>query len=755
MFKKYLSAVISVLVILSSVCTAGAAGVYSSQSAQTLVKSLNIMVGDESGNMNLDAAVTRAEFSKIAINASKYKNMVALGATVSVFKDCTYTHWAAPYVKVAVSNGIITGYPDGTFRPEDTVLYEEAITVFLKLLGYTDDDFGNSWPYGQAGIAANLGLNKNIDKTIGSTMTRGDIMTLVYNVLTANLKGTSNEYISVIDGVFYEDAVIMSTNREDTSVGANSVLTSVGTFKINDGFDYSTVGLKGDLAVKTSGELLAFMPYSQTSKKYVVYSKLDNSIVAYSDGRLSELDISDNTTVYSGSDKYTFANAKNTMNTGDVIYVVSDSKGSVEYLTLRSDAMEGPYTLSAYSDTWYTMFTNDASSLTVMRDGVKVSVSDVKTNDILYYSSDLNIVFAYSKKITGIYEKATPNKDTPTSVVISGTEYTIESVTAFNKLSSSGSINYGDTVTLLFGKDGQIADVISADGSLKSSSVAGYLTETGTKVFENSNDESYSSKYAKLILADGTEAQYVTNSDYSSYINSVMQVNFENGIASLSYKRSNSGVSGTVDASAGKIGSSKVSENVSILDVSTTNKDHLGAYCSTYMSRLDGMSISSTNVLWYKKNSDNEITELILKDVTGDSCSYGIITDSPNSAKAGNASYTVDISGQSYKYSGGTYSNIGTGSAVKVELSQGSAEAFSALNMISGNVSKLTETYAEIRDTDYKLSGNVCAYKKVNSYTYTVMPMSELIKNADNYTVTAYCDKAEKNGGRIRILIAQ
>lgn len=755
MLKKYLAAVISALIVFTSVCTVSAAGIYSTESAQTLLKNLNIMVGDESGNMNLDACVTRAEFSKIAINASKYKNMVALGANVSVFKDCTYTHWAAPYVKVAVSNGIITGYPDGTFRPEETVLYEEAITVFLKLLGYTDDDFGNSWPYGQAGIAANLGLNKNIDKTIGAAMTRGDIMTLVYNVLTTDSKNSANAYISQIDGVFYEDAVIMATNREDTSVGANSVLTSVGTFKLNDGFDYSAVGLKGDLAVKTTGEIIAFMPYSQKSQKYVVYSKLDSSIVAYSDGQLSELDISDNTTVYSGSDKYTFANAKASMSTGDVIYVVCDSKGSVEYLTLRTDAMEGPYTLSSYSDTWYNMFADNAAELTVMRDGTKVDIGGVKTNDILYYSSDLNIVFAYSKKVTGIYEKASPNKDTPTTVTVSGTEYTIESVSAFNKLSSSGSINYGDTVTLLFGKDGQIADVVGADSTLKSSSVAGYLIETGTKVFENSNDEGYSSKYAKLVLSDGTEAQYVTNSDYSSYLNSVMQVNFKDGIATLSLKRSSSGISGKVDAEAMTIGNSKVSENVSILDVSTTNKDHLGAYCSTYMRRLDGMTLSATNVLWYKKNTDNEITELILNDVTGDSCSYGIVTDSPNSSTSAGSTYTVDINGQSFRYSGGKYSNINTGSTVKVELANGSAEALSLLSLISGNVSKLTETYATVKGVNYQLSGNVLAYKKINTYTFTVLPMSELINNADKYTISAYCDKNEKLGGRIRILVAQ
>ena len=70
----------------------------------------------------------------------------------------TYRHWAAPYVRVGVTNGIISGYPDATFRPEDTVLYEEAVTMMLRVLGYTNADFGVSWPSGQIGLADNLDM---------------------------------------------------------------------------------------------------------------------------------------------------------------------------------------------------------------------------------------------------------------------------------------------------------------------------------------------------------------------------------------------------------------------------------------------------------------------------------------------------------------------------------------------------------------------------------------------------------------------
>ncbi|MBQ7900932.1 MAG: S-layer homology domain-containing protein, partial [Clostridia bacterium] len=178
--KNRILSVVLTLCVLLNMCTFAAAAAtdtsnYNEESAITLVKTLNIMVGDQNGNMNLDKNVSRAEFAKIAVAMSQYRNMVATTGTTSVFKDCTFKHWASPYVRVAVTNGIINGYPDGTFRPDNTVALEEAITVMLKLLGYTNDDFGTSWPYGQMGIAANQHILDNVDKTVGASLTRGDV----------------------------------------------------------------------------------------------------------------------------------------------------------------------------------------------------------------------------------------------------------------------------------------------------------------------------------------------------------------------------------------------------------------------------------------------------------------------------------------------------------------------------------------------------------------------------------------------------
>ncbi len=761
MHKKITVLALMFLVVFASTATYASVP-YTEDFATDLVKELDIMVGDSEGNMNLSKNLTRAEFTKIAITASKYKNSVAHGAKISVFKDCNYTHWSAPYVKVAVTSGIVSGYPDGTFKPDNLVTYEEAFVVMLQLLGYTSEDFGNTWPYGQVSLGQSLGLGDNISKGIGDVMTRKDALTLVYNTLNAKVKGSQNEYISQLDATLYENVIIIATNNEDTSIAPGSVLTSAGTYRYSGEFNNLFLGTKGSMAVKNNGEIICYTPYNQKNNKLVVYSILSNSVIVYDNGNLTELDVSDNTTVYSGSDKLTFNSAKNQMATGDVIYVVKNSSGAIEYLTLTKDSLRGPETLSSYSSAWYRAFTDDLSTLTVIRNGEKAEKEEVKTYDILYYSKDLNTVFAYSRTITGIYEKAIPNKDTPTSVVISGVEYQIESVKAFDKLSSSGNLSYGSSVTLLFGKDGKIADVISSDDA--DEAVVGVLVETGKKNFENSDGESYTSRYAVLALPDGSTVEYTTNTDYSNYLNSPVRVRFTEGIAKLTKLSAQNTLSGTADYSAMKIGDYKVSSDVEIIDINTTKNEFGSAFVTTYMSRIDGVFLPFSSVLWFDKNEKGEISKLILNDVTGDSALYGIATSVPSSSdgKSSNTmsqnggSYRFDVNNRDYNYSGGIYGNIALYSPAKLVVSStGQIQTISALNKVNGNVSNIKASVLEAGGITYKMSDKVVVYKKVSMGNYNIMPVNDLAENIDDYIVKAYYDKDESRGGRIRIITAE
>ena len=154
------------------------------------VRVLGILSGDENGNLNLSASVTRAEFVKMMTAASTYKDSVG-SSTASLFTDVKSGHWAVGYIKLAVEQGWVTGYVGGSFRPDNTITLEEACTALLRLLGYDSSSLAGSFPDAQLSKARAVGLLDDLSAVQGQTLTRQDCVTLFYNLLTAeNSAGT-------------------------------------------------------------------------------------------------------------------------------------------------------------------------------------------------------------------------------------------------------------------------------------------------------------------------------------------------------------------------------------------------------------------------------------------------------------------------------------------------------------------------------------------------------------------------------------
>lgn len=196
MKKRVLSALLAAALTLSLVTPALA--VTSRDDAAQVLAALDIMTGDESGNLNLSAPVTRAEFVKMLMAASP----ISVGDVtyVSPYPDVPSTHWAAPYVEAAVTAGYVTGYLDGTFRPSNTITLAEGVVMALRLLGYTNEDFSGSFPAGQMSMYKTLDLDEGITIGQNDTMTRQDAMYLFYNLLTAPSKTTGQPYLSSVLG---------------------------------------------------------------------------------------------------------------------------------------------------------------------------------------------------------------------------------------------------------------------------------------------------------------------------------------------------------------------------------------------------------------------------------------------------------------------------------------------------------------------------------------------------------------------------
>ncbi len=758
--KKTLCIIIAFVMLIGNI--SAIATEYNDSDIASLLSELGIMSGDPDGNLRLNDSVTRAEFSKIAIAGSVYRNSVATNSAISPFKDVQYTHWAAPYVKLAVTNGIITGYPDSTFRPENTVTYEEAVTICLKLLGYTAEDFGVSWPYGQTGMAANLKLNKNVEKGIGENMTRRDVMHLVYNLLNTASKNSNTDYITVFDYTIVEDCVITASPAEDSSVGSGKVSTSAGIYSVNENFDYSNIGKKGDLVLKENKELVIFIPSQQIITEYTIQQVLENDLVVYHNGVPSNDNIDTSMTVYNKSSKSTLKSMLSSINAGDILVTYKNSNGVLDYGMLKTDTLQGPYI--AYSSEWYKGYGLDIGQFTVTRDGVRVNATDISMYDVVYYSPALKTVWAYSKKITGIYESASPNKDMPTSVTVSGVEYKLEGVNAYNELSSNGSFNYGDTVTLLMGRNGDVAGVMSPESS--SGTVTGYLTGAGTKQFVTNDGNNISSYYVTIVRADGTQTDFRTSHDHSGFLNSIVTLSFNNeGVASIGVKKDSSGLYGKVDAKNNTIGKQNIAQNVNILDISTRNKDEVAASSKVYLSRIDGLELDENDIAYYTKNSKGEISEIFLLNFTGDIYKYGVVLSADTNEYGSLTGFTAisDWSTLTYKKDviGGLQLISGSASGVQASSGAGIAmtvngkniTSFKSLSKLSGQIKSIVGNVITTQNGTYELAGNASAFVSTSG-TYMQTTIDE-VADTDKYYVSAYYDKLPEKGGRIRVLVAK
>lgn len=712
----------------------------------SLLSGLNIMVGDDEGNFNFDSYVTRAEMAKIAVASSSYKNTVALGLQFSPFSDVKGTYWGAPYIRAAVTAGIVEGYIDGTFRPDGTVTYEEAVTMMLRVLGYTESDFGASYPYGQIGTADSLKMTSGINGVIGTPMTRRDIAKLVCNTLDTKSKTTGQDLIAVHDCQFIEDVTIVASQADDSSLGSDEISTSVGKYRIDESFDDSYVGCKGDMVVKDGKYFVAFSSDSALkSDKYIVYSTLNDAILCYRDGdntQLEQFKISDGTTCYKDSVAYTYASIRQQMEMGDVVRVRYRDNGEVDYISYSEGNLSGP--IKVVSDSWISSFDTNAQTK-IVRDGKQTDKSAIQENDILYYSNSLNMIMAYSQKVTGVYEDAIPSKDLPNSIVVSGVTYEVEGVDAFNDLSSNGSVNIGDTVTLLMGRDGKmvagVATLNEATGS-----IIGYITGAGKKDFTRADATTYTSYYVNVVTTDGVVSTYPTSYDKSSSVDRVAKITLKDGKAEIGAEIGSTSVSGVVSYNDMKIGTKPVSKNVAILDVAK-NAYSVPLYTKTYMQRLDGMTLKSGSVLYANTNSNGEICEMILQNATGDMYSYGIVTSATKAQGEMPSSAVIESNGASYTITG--MNGMYVGLPVKFIKNGNSADYATKLTSPSGSVSELTQGYAVIGGKRYLLSDKVLVYEKSGT-TYMRMSLSDATDG--NYSYTCYSDDADN--GRIRIVIA-
>ena len=184
MKKRILALLVAVCLGVSMLVLPASAASLNNTAIQTAV-TLGAMEPGQTGSLN--AAVTRGALAKMLVAFSAYRESATKqGSLGTLYKDVPGTSQWAPYVRIAVQQGWMNGYTDGTFRPDNAVTLEEACTAVLKMLGYKMTDLNGAFPDAQLNKAQELGLRNQLGRARGETMNYEDCAILLYNALTVN-----------------------------------------------------------------------------------------------------------------------------------------------------------------------------------------------------------------------------------------------------------------------------------------------------------------------------------------------------------------------------------------------------------------------------------------------------------------------------------------------------------------------------------------------------------------------------------------
>ncbi|NBI10100.1 S-layer homology domain-containing protein [Colidextribacter sp. OB.20] len=413
-----------------------------------------------------------------------------------------------------------------------------------------------------------------------------------------------------------------------------------------------------------------------------------------------------------------------------------DASGKPDLVNLVNQSMEGPVVAQSG---WSANLGFTPGR--VYRNGALSTMAAVQDYDVLYWNASMGAVWAYSKKVTGTIQAVAPSGASPSSVTVAGRTYNIESSSAAYALSDLGQYGLGSNVTLLLGRGGGVAAV--ADVSASAGERMGVVLEVSNGSYPDGKGGSYAAQTVTLLATDGQTYQYQARGT-SLKAGSLVRAAVD-GSGEITVRRLSSGsLSGKVDKEGARLDSYAFAGDVEILDVSGSR----GAVISP--ERLAGLSLDKGEVRYYALNGQKEIETLILSDVTGDAGQYGILSriDSAGEGMYEVFSYEFDLDGQTYVLPGTTTHYPVSAGPVQVVGDPANPERLRSLT--SAGTGEVSGNQFIAGSRRYTLSDSVAVYEYRDGRYY----LSSLARaESASGKLSAWYDKAESEGGRIRVLI--
>jgi len=242
--KKVLAGILTTVMSLSSlgVATFASSGIPTDVEGTRFVEpirilqALDIMNGDGDGKFRPDDTIKRSEVTKMAVLAMGLGDAAEAAKGESQFPDVSVDHWANGYINVASSQGLVVGYDTGLFMPDREINYAEAMTIFVRAMGY--DVYAQEkggYPQGYIVAGSNNGLTKNVQGSNQSPISRGNVAFMTVNALNGKMMEQtgfgSDAKWEVTDKTLLTDVLDVSKGSGQVTAIENTALTGNATLK--------------------------------------------------------------------------------------------------------------------------------------------------------------------------------------------------------------------------------------------------------------------------------------------------------------------------------------------------------------------------------------------------------------------------------------------------------------------------------------------------------------------------------------------
>lgn len=337
--KKSLALVLALVMVLSSFSFVSAAPDFADvkgtkyEDAVARLEMLDILKGYPDGTFKPENTITRAEFAAVAVRVKGLGAVAEAAAGLpSGFTDVPASHWAAGYVGVAGSTGIVNGIGGGLFAPSAPVKYEEAVTMLVRALGYeVSAQAKGGYPFGYLIVAQEIKLLDGVKGTMGTPAVRGLVAQMTDNALeipmmiqvgfgadtkwvVSGKEGTDKQYLLSGLGVDEIEGIVDGNFRVTTRYKADEISIDGKKYEVSSsvdvdsilGFDV-TAWVKDDVlfavAIETDEADMAYDVVKSVSEGDVELTVLDdvydwarNAVVYVNNAKVSDLvDIPTNT----------------------------------------------------------------------------------------------------------------------------------------------------------------------------------------------------------------------------------------------------------------------------------------------------------------------------------------------------------------------------------------------------------------------------------------------------------------------------